>query len=105
MRRSRRHFSVSQKAQIVRRHISGKEPVSNLADEFGLQPSQIHTWVKQVLDQVERALACPAGRPPRQERLQAKLVERLQTKLAQKNEVIAELMEDHVKLKKELGEP
>jgi transposase len=43
MRQSRRHFSASQKAQIVRRHISGKESVSNLADEFGLQPSQIHT--------------------------------------------------------------
>ena len=50
MRQSRRHFSVSQKAQIVRRHLSGKEPVSKLADEFGVQPSQIHTWVKQVLD-------------------------------------------------------
>ena len=105
MRESRRQFSVSQKAQIVRRHISGKEPVSKLADEFGLQPSQIHTWVKQVLDQAERALERPAGRPPRVERLQAKLVERLQTKLVQKNEVIAELMQEHVQLKKELGEP
>ena len=28
MRQSRRHFSASQKAQIVRRHVSGKEPVS-----------------------------------------------------------------------------
>ena len=65
MRQSRRHFSVSQKAQIVRRHLSGKEPVSKLADEFGVQPSQIHTWVKQVLDQAERALDRPAGRPPR----------------------------------------
>ena len=55
MRQSRLHFSASQKAQIVRRHISGIEPVSNLADEFGLQPSRIHTWVKQVLDQAERA--------------------------------------------------
>jgi transposase len=104
MRQSRRHFSVSQKAQIVRRHISGKELVSNLADEFGLQPSQIHTWVKQVLDQAERALERPAGRPPRTERLQAKLVERLQSKLVKKNEVIAELMQEHVQLKKELGE-
>ena len=41
-----------------------------------------------------------AGRPPRVERLQAKLVERLQTKLVQKNEVIAELMQEHVQLKK-----
>jgi transposase len=105
MRQSRRHFTAAQKAQIVRRHISGKEPVSKLADEFGLQPSQIHTWVKQVLDQAEHALDRPAGRPCRAERLQAKLVERLQTKLVEKNEVIAELMQEHVQLKKELGEP
>ena len=34
----RRHFSCRKNARpkIVRRHISGKEPVSNLADEFGL---------------------------------------------------------------------
>ena len=50
MRESGRHFSVSQKAQIVRRHIIGIQPVSKLADEFGLQPGQIHTWVKRVLD-------------------------------------------------------
>jgi transposase len=104
MRQSRRHFSASQKAQIVRRHLSGKEPVSNLADEFGVQPSQIHTWVKQLLDQAERALERPVGRPPRVEQRQAKLVERLQIKLREKNEVIAELMQEHVQLKKELGE-
>ena len=68
MRQSRRHFSAPQKAQIVRRHISGKEPVSNLADEFGLQPSQIHTWIKQVLDQAERALEPPGGPATPQQR-------------------------------------
>jgi transposase len=105
MRQSRRHFSRSQKAQIVRRHLSGREPVSNLADEFGVQPSQIHTWVKQVLDQAERAFEHTTGRPPRIEQVKDRKIEHLQAKLAQKNEVIAELMEDHVKLKKELGEP
>jgi transposase len=105
MRQSRRHFSAPQKAQIVRRHLSGKEPISKLADEFGLQPSQIHTWVKQVLDEAERALERPAGRPPRTEQVQAKLLEKLQAKLVKKNEVIAELMQEHVQLKKELGEP
>jgi transposase len=75
-----------------------------LADEFGLQPSQIHTWIKHVLDQAERALERAAGRLPRIERLQAKLVERLQSKLVKKNEVIAELMQEHVQLRKELEE-
>ena len=105
MRQSRRHLSASQKAQIVRRHLSVKEPVSKLADDFGVQPSQIHTWVKQVLDQPERALERPTGRPPRTEQLQAKLLEKLQTKLVKKNEVIAELIQEHVQLKKNLGTP
>jgi len=52
---TRRHFSPEQKAAIVRRHLAGKEPVSNLADELGVQPSQVHLWVKQLLDQAERA--------------------------------------------------
>ena len=50
-----------------------------------------------MLDQAERAFERPAGRPPRVERLQAKHVEQLQAKLVQKNEVIAELMEEHVR--------
>jgi transposase len=83
----------------------GKVPVSNLADEYGLQPSQIHSWVKQVLDQAERALERSAGRPPRIEQVKDRKIEHLQAKLVQKNEVIAELVEDHVKLKKELGGP
>ena len=46
MSNGRRHFMAEQKAAIVRRHLSGKELVSKLADEFGVQPSQIHLWVK-----------------------------------------------------------
>jgi transposase-like protein len=105
MSQTRRHFTPDQKAQIVRRHLSGKEPISNLADEFGLQPTQIHTWVKQVLDQAAHAFQSTVGRPPRIEQIKDRKIEHLQAKLAQKNEVIAELIEDHVKLKKELGEP
>ena len=48
-----RRFGAEKKAQIVRRHLADKVPVSDLADEFGVQPSQIYAWVKQVLDQAE----------------------------------------------------
>jgi transposase-like protein len=105
MNPTRRHFTPEQKAQIVRRHLSGKEPISNLADEFGLQPSQIHNWIKLVLDQAANAFQHAPGRPPRIEKAKDRRIEQLQARLVQKNEVIAELMEDHVKLKKELGEP
>jgi len=103
MSKPRRHFDVTLKAQIVRRHLSGKEPVSALADEFGLQPTQIHTWVNQVLAQAEKAFERSASNG-RVESAKDRKIEHLQAKLVQKNEVIAELMEDNVRTKKELGE-
>ncbi len=103
MSRARRNFTADQKAQIVRRHLSGKEPVSALADEFGLQPTQIHTWVNQVLAQAEKAFERSASNG-RVENAKDRKIEALQTKIVRKNEVIAELMEDNVRTKKELGE-
>lgn|SRR5690606_29573758 len=103
MSRTRRHFTAEQKAQIVRRHLAGKEPVSKLAEEFGLQPSQIHTWVNQVLAQADKAFERSSENAPSQ-KAKDRRIEQLQAKLANKNEVIAELLEENVKAKKEAGE-
>jgi transposase-like protein len=102
-KRQRRHFDNAQKAEIVRRHLRGKEAVSDLANEFDVQPSQIHTWVNQVLEQAERAFERVNG-SPRQDQVKNRRIEHLEAKLQQKNEVIAELMQEHVTLKKELGD-
>ena len=103
----RRHFTPAQKAEIVRRHLSGKEPVSNLADEFGLQPSLIHLWIKNVLDQAEKVFErSAAGRVSKRVRDAAEeKIARLEATVVQKNEVIVELMQEHVQLKKAIGEP
>ena len=103
MSRARRHFSAEQKADIVRRHLAGKEAVSDLAEELGVQPSLIHGWINQVLAQVERAFDRPSGKRRLEEAKERKIAF-LEGKLANKNEVIAELMQEHVELKKELGD-
>ena len=101
----RRHFTPEQKAQIVRRHLSGKEPVSALAEELGVQPSQIHAWVNQVLAQAEKAFEkSQRNGHARTDQAKDRRIEHLQAKIADKNEVIAELMEANVRAKKELGE-
>lgn len=103
MSRTRRHFTAQQKADVVRRHLADKVPVSDLADELGVQPSQIHLWVRQVLDQAEKAFERSAG-AKRDDRDKEQRIEWLEAKLVDKNEVIAELMHEHVVLNKELGE-
>lgn len=103
MSRTRRRFTPEQKAQIVRRHLANKEAVSALAEEFGLQPSQIHSWVNQLLAQADKAFQQTAENG-RAEQAKDRRIEQLQAKLANKNEVIAELLEENVKAKKEAGE-
>jgi transposase-like protein len=58
---SRRRFTPEHKAQIVRRHLANKESVSELAEEFGLQPSQIHLWVTTLLAQADKAFERSSG--------------------------------------------
>lgn len=109
MSRTRRNFTAEQKADVVRRHVKDKVPVSDLAAELSIQPSQVHQWIAAVLGQAEKAFANKPGKRAKNtqaalEKAKQKQLKRLQDKLQVKNEVIAELMEENVKAKKEFGD-
>lgn len=96
--RERRHFSAEQKLAIVKRHLLDGVPISDLCDEQQIVPTQFYQWQKQLFENGAAAFerkAKSAGPSP-----QARQIEQLQAKLATKNEVIAELMEECVHLKK-----
>ena len=97
----RRHFSPEQKMTILRRHLLDHVPVSDLCDEFGIQPTVFYTWQKQLFETgavvFERRTEGPGVQLTRQ-------VTSLEQKIVKKNEVLSELMEELVLLKKELGE-
>ena len=83
-----------------------KVPVSDLCDEYKLQPSVYYDWQRQVFDNLAVAFAPADGREAKKrERELAQQVQTLQARLANKDSVIAEVAEEMVKLKKELGEP
>jgi protein-disulfide isomerase len=78
-----------------------------LCDELGIHATQYYHWQKQLF---ENAAPAFERRPNKaNQRRQGAAAERkiaeLQAKLQKKNEVVAELLEEHVQLKKELGEP
>jgi transposase-like protein len=111
MTKSRRKFTAEQKAVIVRRHLKGKEPISTIAEELSIQPTQIHQWVAMVVDQAERAFEKTAKSEKASKLAEAKInqlkeqrIKKLEEKLMYKNEVIAELMEENVKAKKANGD-
>lgn len=102
-RRERRHFSAEQKVAIVKRHLVDGVPVSDLCDKHKILPTQLYQWQKQLFEGGAAAFdrkAKPAGPSPLERK-----VEYLESRLVNRNEVIAELMEDNVRLKKVDGLP
>lgn len=105
--RTRRKFSAEDKAAILRKHLVDKKPVSDVCDEYGIQPSVFYGWQRQLMENMASALDGGAGRRQRngREETLASHVEALEAKLTTKDNVIAEISEEFVRLKKELGEP
>lgn len=98
--RKRRRFSPEQKVAIVRRHLLEQVPVSDLCDEYAIQPTVFYRWQKQLFE--NGAAAFERHRDPTIPL--TRRIAHLEEKLTRKNEVIAELMEEQIKAKKELGD-
>jgi transposase len=106
-KRARRQFSTEQKVAILKRLMVDKVPMSDLCEEYKLQPSVVYQWQRQVFENMGAVFEATAGpgRPPSREKQLAARVEQLEAKLAKKDGVIAEISAEYVQLKKELGEP
>ena len=101
MKKQRKHYTPEQKVAILRRHLIDKVPVSDLCDEHQLQPTVFYQWQKQFF---ENGTAAFERTHPRLAAAKDRTIAALEDKLQKRNEVVAELMEEHVQLKKELGE-
>ena len=102
-KQTRRHFSPQEKAAIVKRHLVEGTAISALCDEFQINPTLFYQWQRQLFENAH--LAFDNGRKSKAvEDAKDHKIEQLEAKLARKNEVMAELMESHTLLKKELGE-
>jgi transposase len=95
---------MQQKTAALKKHLIEKVPVSQVCEEFDLQPSVFYRWQVQLFENADKALeGNRSNSSSREKELEAK-VAALEAKLARKDAVIAEISEEHVKLKKELGE-
>jgi transposase-like protein len=100
MTKQRKHYSPSEKVRLLKRHLVDKIPVSDLCDEHGMSPTVFYRWQKQFFERGE--LAFSDQRKTKEKRHERRIRE-LEAKLALKNEVVSELLEAHIKLKKNLG--
>ncbi len=101
MGKQRKHYSPEQKVAILRRHLVERVPVSDLCNEFHLQPTVFYRWLKEFFENGATAFRHSSDAESKRDK---ERIAALEAKLKSKNEVLAELMEEHVALKKSLGE-
>jgi transposase-like protein len=105
MTTKRKHYSAPEKVAILRLHLLEKKPVSDLCDEHGIHPTLFYRWQKEFFDNGAAAFELTGKRRKADQAGKDRKIAALEGKLQQKNEVLAELMQEYVQLKKELGEP
>ncbi len=103
MSRERKRIAGPEKLAILKRYLVGKVPISDLCDEYGLQPSQVYYWQAQLFEHGASIFERKPGRQASAESAKEHKIAQLELKLAQKNEVISELMEANVREKKANG--
>jgi len=98
----RRHFSGEAKVKILRMHLLEGKAVSELCEQHQINPSLFYQWQRTFFENGARAFEGSGN--ARSETKLEKEVEALQSRLQRKHEVLSELMEEHIRLKKDLGE-
>jgi transposase-like protein len=105
MSQQRRHFTSEQKVALLREHFLDKVPVSDLCEKHGIGVTLFYSWQKLFFENGSAAFTAHDKRRKADTHAKDRQLAALQDKLQRKNEVLAELMEEHVQPKEELAEP
>jgi transposase-like protein len=104
VKKARKNYTPQEKVVVLRRHLIDKIAVSDLCDEYRLQPTVFYRWLKEFFENGSAAFERKPQRLERRQSEQQRKITALEAKLQKKDEVLAEVMQEYVGLKKELGE-
>ncbi len=104
METSRKRFSNEEKIRLLKLHLIENQTVSDICDKFGISPNLFYQWQKVFFENATAAFeqAGVGTKNSKNKKLEQENI-RVKEKLAGKDEVIAEIMGSHLKLKKKLG--
>jgi transposase len=100
MSKKRRYFTAETKVAIIRKHFIEQIPVSDICDEHKITVSQFQEWQTIFFENGAKAFTKENGKDLKKSELKSAALE---ADLTQKNGVIAELVEENIRLKKQRG--
>jgi len=101
---NRRKFSAEQKVAVLRQHLLEKVPVSQVCEQHDIQPTQFYQWQKMFFEGGALAFEPNDNANNGKVKKLEQKVSALESKLVGKDQVIAELVEHNIDLKKKHGQ-
>jgi len=94
----RKSYTAEEKVKILREVLEDGNPISQVADKYGLHPNNIFNWRKQLFEGGIQTFQI--RRTDISNKADDRKIATLEDKIKQKDEVIAELAEELLVLKK-----
>jgi transposase-like protein len=91
---TRKIFSAEQKVAILKEHLEKQISVADICEKYRVHPNQFYKWKKELFENAVDTFSTKRGRKKKSSGPD------LEAKLKDRNEVIAELLEENLKLKK-----
>ena len=94
----RKRYAPEEKSKILREVLEDGKTISDVAQKYEIHPNCIFKWRKQLLEEGQQTFRIK--RPDISKKADARKITILEEKIKQKDEVIAELAEELLGLKK-----
>jgi transposase-like protein len=100
-KRERKHYSPEQKILILRELLENNTPISQLAEKFQVHPNDIYNWKKKLFEGAKDIFQTKAVNN-KQTTVEQKKIEKLESKLKDRDEAIAMLLKENIEIKKSI---
>ena len=98
MGKMRKRYTSEEKVKILREVLEDGESISSTAERYGVHPNMIMNWRKQLFENASQTFEIK--RADITKRAQEKQTKALEEKIKEKDNVIAELAQELLELKK-----
>ena len=91
---TRKIYKAEQKVALLKEHFEKQVSVADICEKYRIHPNQFYKWKKDLFENAVDIFSAKRGRKKKSPTID------LEAKIKERNEIIAELLEENLKLKK-----
>lgn len=101
----KKRLTADEKVMILREYLENNTQISELSEKYGVQPSQVYTWKKQMFESASEIFSGKHKNRKKGPSPEEVKIKKLEETLRTRESLISEIVADNMVLRKELDGP